>query len=787
MSRAASGARPTAKTRAQTPTGGRTRAAQPSSPRPRSSSAPKAAGKAARGAKRATGTAAPAGAAPTNASSPTSEQADDDGASAGAGTAVPVEARALALWSRAAPGAAAKLYASRINRLFGWSHSPAALLFNTKPADLVVHIDASHDHATLSALAIGRGVTVVAIKRPNSRVALLDVVPSVKVAMGDQMTLRAPPHVLVALATLKAGRPVLAPRHARNALAPIVRAERQTMMAAAEALQKRLTPLMRTRAEESRLHARAQHMAARLQAVWRGVQLRRSTAGLLELHRSLRKAAKLRSRRLLASMLRAQHDAPICTAACFAPSSEEVRAEDAMKRRAWESEHAALAMQYAQYAAMARSHTTTVNKFVAAAPEARSSKMVKKVLPWSPLGVLLAPSLELTTTIDKRGNNATVGALRLPTDTLSVTRLRVNNRSIAAPKNSTSLNTTKVLDGDQLVLRGLPHHIAAVCDPKNGRLVLCPPKDRKEDLGARLRRERQSLHTFAERLARGLQRAGRARLALREGHRRSHAALVIQIEWAGHVAIKLSQQLTARRKEMEAARAAASTRPSSMVRGAESGSRPTEVAERASIPPEGTASGTTSEVSTSIGTAAASREASALAAMAAGAIELGYTQDEAGAPRTTVVPGSSQEPRDGTALSCSSSSQPTNATAHLGAPIVPTAAPGALKKSAMSSDGELVASESEAATTASRSSGSPLPTGAEDGADVLEDGVPCAHASADGVGEDVIADEAANLLAEVLGRRPRTETPQGKVKVEPSTPQWQLPSLQGRAAGVPKI
>jgi len=494
--------------------------------------------------------------------------------------------------------------------------------------------------------------------------------------------------------------------------------------------------------------------------------------GLLELQRSFARAAKLRSRRLLASMLRAQHDAPICTAACFAPSSAETLVDYAEKRRVWASEHAALAMQYARYAAMARSHTTTVNKFVAAAPESRGSKTLKKVLPWSPLGVLLAPSLELTTAIDKRGNNATVGALRLPPDSLSVTRLRVNNRSVAAPKNPTSLNTTKVLGGDQLVLRGLPHHIAAVCDSKNGRLVLCPPKDRKEELGARLRRERQSLLAFAERLACGLQRAGRARLALRENHRRSHAALVIQIEWAGHVALKLGQQLTVRRKELEAARATASTRTSSEVRDANGGDILAEAAETIS-----TAFDAAGDGSTFLNATAGVSAATDSADVAVGSTETTETADSAGVPETTIVPDPSHR-ATGMMATRPCIEAPTPATALLG-DVTATTASGALNQSVAGPDGASVVRECEAASAANRSSGKPLPTGAEDGAEATS-----MHASTDDGAEDLIADEAANLLAEVLGRRPRTQMSPCKAKAAALTPERQTPTSQG-AAGVP--
>jgi hypothetical protein len=365
------------------------------------------------------------------------------------GEAAAVARMPLAL-TRGAPGAAAKAYAARINKLLGGERSAAALLVDSAPASLACAIDASHDHSTLSALGIPRSVEVVEIRRPGARVASLSVAGATKVAMGDVLTLRAPPHVLAAVALIKQPKatPTLAPRHAREKLTAQIKTERALLLAAATALQAQLLPLVRRQLSVAHTRSRERAAATRLQAVRRGQLLRRSVSGLLELHRSRQKAARLRGRRLMASMLKAQHEAPLCSKACFVPPTPEQRSLSSARRAVWIAQpaNAASAAQYAKLAATAKSHCGTLSRHAGAAPEARK---LKHALPWAPLRLLAAPSLELTATLDKRANHSTVGVLALPS-TVRVVHLRVNNRSMAAPKNGTALKATKLLDGDQL-------------------------------------------------------------------------------------------------------------------------------------------------------------------------------------------------------------------------------------------------------------------------------------------------------------------------------------------------
>lgn len=505
----------------------------------------------------------------------------------------------------AARGNAARSFAARINKVFGWSRSAASLLLDGGAYDLVVHIDAAHDNSTLSALQLTRAVEVAMVRRPKAREPLLGVASSIKVQQGDELKLRGAPHVLAGIATHKNGKLVLAPRMVRGKLGPVIRVERASLLAAAEFLHRRLLPRMRARAEEGKARRLAYRAAARLQAARRGQTLRRSHAGLLEAHRARVKAARLRSRKLLASLLRAQYQAPLCTAACFAPPTAEALEASAEARRAWVAlggaEVAVAAARYSQLAGLARSHAASLNRYLGAAPEAR--KLLKPAAgaataaaagsggggsqsqARSILGLLTCGPVELTATIDRRGNNSTVGGLLLPRS-VGVVRLRINGRQLAAPKNPTALATQKILEGDQVTLRGLPHHVAAVCEVKGGKfapLTIVPAKARKEEGAAKLKRERLWLLACAERLARSLQGLARGRLAMRVQHKQAHAALVVQIEWAQFVAARLS--LRQRELLHTARRAAEAEAASGALAGAEAEAEAAAAVQEPQAPP----------------------------------------------------------------------------------------------------------------------------------------------------------------------------------------------------------
>ena len=457
-----------------------------------------------------------------------------------------------------ARGLAAASYAIRVNKTFGWSRSPAELLYHEKPEDLVVQVDAAHDHSTVSALQLSRNITIVAVRRPKSNKSNVGTLPSTKVEMGDELVLRGLPYHLAAVAVEKSKKLVLAPRHDRDKITKEIQRERQALICAAETLKKALVPVVRHKMESIRAKRRIHDAARRLQCVRRGQLQRRETKPMLEAHRATQRAAKLRSRRLMAALLAAVHDEPICTKACFEPTAVEEAVESLAAQRAWATSHPGLSLRYTTQLATSKAHTASINRYLGAAPEAKKRK---PALPLSPLGVLSTGALEMTATVDKRVNNMTVGQLALP-KSVTVVRTTVNKRTVPV-KNQTALNAMKLLVGDALVLRGLPHHVAAVCDIKGGALCITPAKERKG--GAELKRQRLSMVTSASRLASTLQGLARQKLALRLEHRQAHAALVIQIEWATFAAKKRQSELVRyKERSQRALKAAVLVVPSSI-------------------------------------------------------------------------------------------------------------------------------------------------------------------------------------------------------------------------------
>ena len=462
-------------------------------------------------------------------------------------------------WVKPAPGKYAKAYASRINDLFGGQRSVGELLFLTEQTELGVCIDAAFDHSTLSALSIMRVVEVVSIKRAGAR-RPPDVEPSTKVQMGDELMLRATPHVLSTVAVSKGGKVVLAPKPTREKLSRQVKAERCALLGAAEALQSKVLPLVRSRLGFIREQKRMRAAAMRMQCVWRGHKERRAMWPKVEGQRARKKAAKLRSRKLLAGLIHQQHLAPVYVETKLEPEAEASRAASAKEaRQRWREANPVVAGWYAEQSALAKAHSGALNRAIAAAPESTKKKLSARRLARSPLNLLLSSGVELTAAVDQSGNNVTVKGLMLP-KTLSVSKVTVNGKIVVA-KRPGALDPTKVLNGDSITLKGLPHHIASVAEVKSNRLTLMPIKTRKEAASVEgdgtasgLQRERSMLLAAADRLARRLQRVVRQRLELRAHHRRSHAALVIQIGWACYYAEHVQPRVAIERMaEAEAA------------------------------------------------------------------------------------------------------------------------------------------------------------------------------------------------------------------------------------------
>lgn len=469
---------------------------------------------------------------------------------------------ALVKWVGPAPGKHAKAYASRINDLFGGQRSVGELLFLTEPTQLNVCIEAAFDHSTLSALQIMRLVDIVAINRKGAR-RQPDIEASTKVQMGDELTLRAAPHVLAAVAMSKGGKLVLAPKPTREKLSRQIKAERTALLAAAEALQAKVLPLVRARLGAIRELNRLRAAVTRLQCAWRGRRDRQALGPKLEGQRARKRAAKLRSKKLLAGLIHQQHLEPVYTESRLDAEAEAERVAAAREvRTRWREANGVVAGWYEQLATVSKAHTGALNRAVAAAPESTKKKLSARRLARTPLNLLLSSGVELTAAVDQSGNNMTVKGLGLP-KVLNVSKVTVNGKVVVA-KRPGALDPTKVLHGDTITLKGLPHAIASVTEIKGNRLTLMPMKARKEAaagaggeggggsaLGAALQRDRSVLLAAAERLARRLQRLVRTRLELRAHHRRSHAALVVQIAWACYYAEHV-QPRVAMRMEAEA-------------------------------------------------------------------------------------------------------------------------------------------------------------------------------------------------------------------------------------------
>jgi len=414
----------------------------------------------------------------------------------------------------AAVSATASEYAARINKLLGWNRSVASLLFETEAAQLTVGVDATHDSSTVSAMKLPRAVELLSLRRPSAGKERGSVPPSMKLAQGDELIMRAVPHVLVQAAVLKCGKVVLAGNYAREQMGVKVKRERQALVAAAEDLQRRLRPYALALYAAANLAEQQALAASRIQGMRLGQLARRKTAPALDVQRNYRKAGRLRAKKLVAR-IRLDH-APV-----GADTSEAHVREWKTRAQLKQS------MRFAKQAATARSHAESLNSCLAAAPEARRHR-----LPLSPLELLFHKDVELTTACagDKGAPPTTAATLLLPRGLMITALTTANGKSVAAR----SVMAAKLQAGDQLTIKGPAHQIAGVAEVKNGKLLVLAPRARTAR--ADLKRQRLSLLASAERLARRLQRLMRARLSRRQELRHNYAALILQLGWTTYCA-----------------------------------------------------------------------------------------------------------------------------------------------------------------------------------------------------------------------------------------------------------
>jgi len=429
------------------------------------------------------------------------------------------------------PRDAAKAYVKHVNRLLGSNRSPASLLFDDSPVELVVLIDAALAHSSVCALHVPKSISLLAIARPGVRKAL-DVDPRTKVEQADALTLRGSPHNLAEVAFRKptSKKPALASAKQAGELHAKLRGDRMALLAAAEDLQRRLLPVARRIASANRQRSREQRAASRIQAVLRGRSLRRqqSDSGVLVEHRVRVAQARLldQAGRMLARVVGSKLRLSSLQAPVYKQSR---RPKDPPEPRLGLPRDLQAVLRYAPDATLARSYAATVNRILSAAPEAK-----QRQLPLSTLAILTSGPIELTAAVDSNLSSMTVSELKLPKG-VGVVRYSVNGKRTLAIRPGLALDATKLLVGDDLTLRGLPHALPSVAEVKGGRVLLSKPKSRARSTHVSssdsLKRDHEKLLESAERLAIKLQKLARMQLAQRSNQRRAHAALVIQTAW----------------------------------------------------------------------------------------------------------------------------------------------------------------------------------------------------------------------------------------------------------------
>ena len=475
----------------------------------------------------------------------------------------PVEepAKPDAALARLAPRSVACAYATRLNGLFGLRRSVLSLLFDTMLAEMAVSIDAKHDGCTISALQLPRVVEVLSLRRPSSGKVTEGKVLDIKVLPGDELRLRGPAHVLATLATLKNGKlPVLDSKRAREQLSTALKTERQLLIIAAEDLQRRLLPHALRHITKRRLNEKQRRASTKLQALRRGQLARRSTGQVDRVRQTRRKVGVMRAKRLVAALKALQRVSGAGKGrggdGGYKPAGEERE----WKTRAQLAHERTVMQRFAKQSAIARAHTASLNKTLAAAPEASSvgSALAGK-LPLTPLTALFAIGLgkggsdgrrragcggvtgvvELSAVVDKGvpAGGTLGGSIRLPPGVAAVRVVTATATPYASAGLATTAplpSNTKVQSADLVTLRGAPHLIAGLTECRSGKLWLLTAAPARAARASILRHERFSLLASAERLARRVQRLVRRRFKEAQAVREADAARRVQIAFLEH-------------------------------------------------------------------------------------------------------------------------------------------------------------------------------------------------------------------------------------------------------------
>ena len=450
-------------------------------------------------------------------------------------------AKAVPQWIKAAPRAAARSYVSRLNHLLatearggGEKKSATSLLFNLTPVELSVTIPTPLSGFTITQLQFPKG-SVVVIRRLSAEQKVLEHSPQAKLSAGDSLVLRGTPHAVATVAALQGGRAVLLKPKESMAMRVLLKDERESLALAAQELHDRLLP--RLRRAQIRWHRENEQAkaAARIQSIARGRRSRIKCGKSLDGLRRLRLSGRLAARRYIAEVVRRYYEGPILNRRMLKRLAEPSSPVLVLSEGDADSEQAPNI--YAAIAArrhrVAQSHKAVLNRLLALAPEAEAIGVPMSVL-------ALASGGPIAVTARLLINECKVRDLRCPSDVV-VTHAKINK--IRKPiKGMRGLDPEqKLLKGDELTLRALPHRLVLLTAAKNGVLALALPSKAANDDAEALAQGRELLLSVAEKLALWLQKAVRLRVAQRACARRAHAALVIQLAFTGFMMRKRSK------------------------------------------------------------------------------------------------------------------------------------------------------------------------------------------------------------------------------------------------------
>lgn len=441
-------------------------------------------------------------------------------------------AKAIPLWMKAAPRAAAKAYVERLNQLVvlavggGERRSATELLFDLTPLEISVTIPLSLAGFTIAQLQLPKGSVIIAertgSKTPGKK---LDISPSVKLEAGDKLVLRGTPHAIAGVAAHHKGQVVLLKPTESSAMRAHLKGEKESLSLASRELCDRLMPFIRKAQVVWQRQGNELRAAKTIQKSARGMLTRAQYAYELEGLRRLRLRGRLGARRYVAEIVRRQYEGPILNRRLLKHLSLPPSAASALQGMTFEDGEVSLfAVMCARRLRVAQSYKASINKLLGAAPEAKELGA-----PLTLLGILASGPVGVTAR--HIGSEVTMKALNLPPD-VTVTHANINKVKKTI-KGVRGLDPTqKLLKGDTLTLNAAVHRLAAVAEVKNGALSLALSSKSAQADAEALEKGRTLLLTVANKIAIWLQGAVRERVAQRARARRAHAALVIQLAFA---------------------------------------------------------------------------------------------------------------------------------------------------------------------------------------------------------------------------------------------------------------